>query len=53
MVVSHNVTLICHLLKFAPGKGIGLKASSNPAIKLSAYNKIFGLIDKLALLVLF
>jgi hypothetical protein len=34
MAVSHNVTLICYLLKFTPVKGVGLKASTNPVIKL-------------------
>jgi hypothetical protein len=53
MAVSHNVTLIYNLLKFTPVKGVGFKASTNLAIKLSAYNKVFGLLDILALLVLF
>jgi hypothetical protein len=32
VTVSHNVTLICHLVKFTIVKGVGLKASTNPVI---------------------
>jgi hypothetical protein len=34
MVVSHNVTLTCHLLKCTLVKGVDLIASTNPTIKL-------------------
>jgi hypothetical protein len=42
------VTFICHLLKFALVKGVGFNASTN-----LAYNKVFGLLEILPLLVLF
>jgi hypothetical protein len=40
MVVSHNITLICHLLKFAPVKGAGFNVSINPVYH--PYRKMMG-----------